>query len=102
MCTARSEKLERKDVNYACMCAIVREGGFWIAFLARLSAIPGHLVTPVLSATGMSLWVFSLATILSMPKQLAAVYIGTLFEEDADSRPTSEKIIECVGAFNSF
>jgi hypothetical protein len=37
-CSARSEKMESRDVTYACMCRVVREGGFRIAFMARLSA----------------------------------------------------------------
>ncbi|KAG0151768.1 hypothetical protein CROQUDRAFT_650807 [Cronartium quercuum f. sp. fusiforme G11] len=101
-CTNRAKKLERKDLNYACMCIVVREGGFWIAFLARLSAIPGHLVTPVFATTGMSLWIFSTATLLSMPKQLAGVYLGTLFNVEADTKPTSSKVVEYVVLTISF
>ncbi|PLW23676.1 hypothetical protein PCASD_13577 [Puccinia coronata f. sp. avenae] len=89
-CSHRAAKLEKKDVNYACMCVVVREGGFWIAFLARLSAIPGHLVTPVFATTGMSLFIFTAATVLSMPKQLAGVYLGTLFTTDGDGATTQE------------
>lgn len=32
-------------MTYACICRVIREGGFKIAFMARLSAIPGHLTT---------------------------------------------------------
>ncbi|OAV84838.1 hypothetical protein PTTG_31016, partial [Puccinia triticina 1-1 BBBD Race 1] len=80
------------------MCVVIREGGFWketderergggsqIAFLARLSAIPGHLVTPVFATTGMSLTIFTAATVLSMPKQLAGVYLGTLFNTSSST-----------------
>ncbi|KAA1100792.1 Tlg2-vesicle protein [Puccinia graminis f. sp. tritici] len=83
LCSHRAAKLEKKDVNYACMCVVIREGGFWIAFLARLSAIPGHLVTPVFATTGMSLTIFTAATVISMPKQLAGVYLGTLFTDSS-------------------
>jgi uncharacterized membrane protein YdjX (TVP38/TMEM64 family) len=31
-CSHRAAKLEKKDVNYACMCVVVREGGFWVRF----------------------------------------------------------------------
>jgi hypothetical protein len=34
-------KYEKKNLNYALMAHIVREGGFWIVFVSRLSAIPG-------------------------------------------------------------
>lgn len=46
-CTARCRKWEEQDVNFACIARIIREGGFKIAFMVRLSAIPGHLSTPV-------------------------------------------------------
>lgn len=88
-CSHRASKLEKKDINYACMCTVVREGGFWIAFLARLSAIPGHLVTPVFATTGMSLGIFTCAAILSMPKQMAGVYMGTLFNAEEANQPKS-------------
>ncbi|KAI9628420.1 hypothetical protein KEM48_011703 [Puccinia striiformis f. sp. tritici PST-130] len=90
-CSHRAAKLEKKDVNYACMCVVIREGGFWIAFLARLSAIPGHLVTPVFATTGMSLFIFTAATVISMPKQLAGVYLGTLFNTSETEDGTADK-----------
>ncbi|CAH7674861.1 expressed protein, partial [Phakopsora pachyrhizi] len=95
-CSHRAKRLEKKDMNFACMCTVVRQGGFWIAFLARLSAIPGHLVTPVFATTGMSLFVFTSAAILSMPKQLSGVYIGTLFTTDETDhpKPTGVKAVQ--------
>jgi hypothetical protein len=30
LCSHRAAKLEKKDVNYACMCVVIREGGFWV------------------------------------------------------------------------
>jgi hypothetical protein len=41
-CRARGEKLEKTKISYACLARVVREGGFKIALIARLSAIPGH------------------------------------------------------------
>ena len=41
-CRARGEKLERTNIFYACLARVVRDGGFKIALIARLSAIPGH------------------------------------------------------------
>ena len=40
-CRSRAEKYELHSLNYACMAHVVREGGFFIIFVARLSAIPG-------------------------------------------------------------
>ena len=41
-CRARGEKLEKSKLTYACLATVVRDGGFKIALIARLSAIPGH------------------------------------------------------------
>jgi hypothetical protein len=86
-------------MQYGCLARVVREGGFRIALIARLSAIPGHcatlfrslferghshrilsVTTAVFSTCGMSVWTFSLAAFLSLPKQFATVYIGVIIE----------------------
>ena len=41
-CRSRGEKLERTNIAYGCLARVVRDGGFTIALIARLSAIPGH------------------------------------------------------------
>lgn len=41
-CRARGEKLEKSKLSYGCLATVVRDGGFKIALIARLSAIPGH------------------------------------------------------------
>ena len=68
-----AEKYERKNLNYACMAHITREGGFMVILLARLSAIPGHFTTAVFATVGMNVFIFILAAVLSMPKQLSIV-----------------------------
>ncbi|GLB42916.1 putative SNARE associated Golgi protein [Lyophyllum shimeji] len=82
-CRARGEKLERTKITYACLAKVVRDGGFKIALIARLSAIPGHFTTAVFSACGMGIIVFSLAAILSMPKQFITVYLGVILEQSS-------------------
>jgi len=47
-CRARGEKLERTNISYACLAQVVREGGFRIALVARMSAIPGHCKLTIL------------------------------------------------------
>ncbi|UZJ56564.1 hypothetical protein CBS101457_005884 [Exobasidium rhododendri] len=76
-----AERYERKSLNYACMAYIVREGGFMVVLLARLSAIPGHFTTAVFATVGMGFFVFTLATLLSMPKQLLVVYLGVVIDQ---------------------
>lgn len=96
-CAARGEKLERTQISYACLAKIVRDGGFWIALIARFSAIPGHFTTAVFSTCGMNIWVFSLAAILSLPKQFITVYIGVALEQsETGGSSTRDTIIKDV------
>ncbi|KAI8995701.1 snare associated Golgi protein-domain-containing protein [Trametes punicea] len=83
-CAARGEKLEKTKLQYACLARVVREGGFKIALIARLSAIPGHFTTAVFSTCGMSIWTFCIAAILSLPKQFVTVYLGVALEQSED------------------
>ena len=41
VCRSRAAKFEQKNLSYACLAHIVREGGFFMIFVARMSAIPG-------------------------------------------------------------
>jgi hypothetical protein len=77
------------------MAYIVREGGFLVILLARLSAIPGHFTTAVFATVGMGFFVFTLATLLSMPKQLLVVYLGVVIEQSGSgTEPLRSKIIK--------
>ncbi|KDN44109.1 hypothetical protein K437DRAFT_247945, partial [Tilletiaria anomala UBC 951] len=72
----RARKMERKSTDYACLARIIRDGGFVVVLMARLSAIPGHFTTAIFATVGMSIGIFTLAAVLSLPKQAAIVYVG--------------------------
>lgn len=92
-----AEKYERKSLNYGCMAHIVREGGFMVILIARLSAIPGHFTTAVFATVGMNIFIFTLAALLSMPKQLAVVYLGVAIGQSGTGEETTKsKIIKYV------
>ncbi|KAI0327078.1 hypothetical protein GY45DRAFT_1257786 [Cubamyces sp. BRFM 1775] len=96
-CATRGEKYEKTKLSYACLARVVREGGFKIALIARLSAIPGHFTTAVFSTCGMSIWTFSIAAILSLPKQFITVYLGVALEQSEDGTSnTRDTIIKDV------
>ncbi|KAJ3931906.1 MAG: hypothetical protein NXY57DRAFT_1005441 [Lentinula lateritia] len=92
-CRARGEKMEKTKISYACLAKVVRDGGFKIALIARLSAIPGHFTTAVFSTCGMNVFVFSIAAILSLPKQFITVYLGVILGEAAGQESTKQKLI---------
>ena len=47
--------MERTNISYACLAKVVRDGGFRIALIARLSAIPGHCKLTMHTGTGQPL-----------------------------------------------
>ncbi|KAG8733751.1 Tlg2-vesicle protein [Ceratobasidium sp. 423] len=96
---SRADKLERggSSPQWAALARVIREGGFWVALVIRYSAIPTHIGTALFAACGMNFWVFLLTLVLSLPRQLAGVYIGVLAEEDAEGRPSkTDKTISTV------
>ncbi|KAF8311750.1 hypothetical protein DL93DRAFT_2040418, partial [Clavulina sp. PMI_390] len=97
ICSSHGRKLEQNNLSYACLAHIVREGGFWIALVARFSAIPGHFTTAVFSTCGLGIILFSIAAILSLPKQLTVVYVGVLIEEAGNGTVSGrEKLISDI------
>ncbi|KAF8906988.1 hypothetical protein CPB84DRAFT_1769149 [Gymnopilus junonius] len=93
-CRSRGEKLEKTKISYACLARVVRDGGFKIALIARLSAIPGHFTTAIFSTCGMNIFVFSIAAILSSPKQFITVYLGVILAQTSTGvQDTKSKII---------
>ncbi|KAK0447377.1 uncharacterized protein EV420DRAFT_1568429 [Desarmillaria tabescens] len=96
-CRARGEKLERTNITYACLAKVIRDGGFKIALIARLSAIPPHFTTAIFSTCGMGIIVFCLAAILTLPKSFINVYLGVILEQSATGGSnTKSKIITYV------
>lgn len=91
LCTARGDKLEKDSFFYGCLARTVREGGFFVAVMARLSVIPGHFTTAVFATCGMNIFIFILAAILSLPKQFVTVYLGVLLEQSANGSQPSKK-----------
>ncbi len=95
-CRGRSEKAETKNLRYALISEIIREGGLKMAIMVRYSAIPAHSMsqacegsprcvtdlaqivsTAIFATAGMSVWTFLIAAFLALPKQLASVYLGS-------------------------
>jgi uncharacterized membrane protein YdjX (TVP38/TMEM64 family) len=89
-CRARGEKLEKEKIPYACLAKVVRDGGFKIALIARLSVMPGHFTTAIFATCGMSVITFSIAAILSMPKQFITVYLGVILEQSGTGTQSSK------------
>ena len=40
LCAARAERTTRKSLNYACLSEAIKDGGFFMAWIVRLSVLP--------------------------------------------------------------
>ncbi|KAI0688687.1 hypothetical protein C8T65DRAFT_746469 [Cerioporus squamosus] len=94
-CRGRGEKTEQKNLRYALLSEVIRDGGLLMAIMVRYSAIPAHLTTAIFATAGMSVWTFLIAAFLALPKQLAAVYLGVAensgapADEDGNKNPSN-------------
>ncbi|KAF7329043.1 hypothetical protein MKEN_00164300 [Mycena kentingensis (nom. inval.)] len=96
-CTARGEKMEKKDHSYGLLAHVVRKGGFLIVLVIRYSAIPPHFATAVFSTVGVPFFIFLAAAVLSLPRHFLPVYIGWMLRpENSGSEKKSSDIIEKV------
>ncbi|QRV81968.1 Golgi apparatus membrane protein TVP38 [Ceratobasidium sp. AG-Ba] len=97
---ARAEKLENgdnKSLRLPALGRVIREGGFPIAVVVRYSAIPTHVSTALFSFCGVNYWVFLSSLALSLPRQIAGVYIGVLaLEESQGNESTLDKKISMI------
>ncbi|KAJ7641450.1 hypothetical protein FB45DRAFT_738359, partial [Roridomyces roridus] len=82
-CRARGQKMELSNLQYGTLARVVREGGLRIAIIIRYSSIPPHLTTAIFSTCGMPFWIFLVAAVVSLPKQLAIVYVGVALESES-------------------
>lgn len=53
-----------------------------MVFILRLSIIPSHFTTAVFASTGVEFWVYCLASLITLPKQIVIVYLGILIGDD--------------------
>lgn len=68
-----------KNKYYATLVQLIREKSFYFVLVLRFSAIPGHITTAISASAGANLFSYCAAAILTLPKQLAVVYLGTAF-----------------------
>ena len=106
--------MEEKDLKYALLTEVIRDGGLKMAIMVRYSAIPGHsacpppysspsyapradgpvmctrapVITALFATCGVSVWTFLVAAFLSLPKQFATVYLGYAENASADGKPS--------------
>ncbi|KAG9090589.1 Tlg2-vesicle protein, partial [Ceratobasidium sp. 392] len=88
---SRAEKMERGgsgSPRFGALARVIREGGFLVAVVIRYSAFPTHVTTALFAVSGVSFLMFLITLTLSVPRQLAGVYIGVLAKEAAEGHPS--------------
>jgi len=74
----RSARVEAESVTYASLAKLMRDGGLGMVILVRASAMPGHVCTAMQATIGIGVWVFTVACVVTLPKQFALVYVGVM------------------------
>jgi len=96
-CRGRSEKLEKGKLEYGVFARVVREGGFTVILMARLSALPSHYTTIIFALCGTNFFVFLAAVIVSLAQPFSNVYFGVLARDEADNKSSNtEKVVNYV------
>ncbi|KAI0788371.1 hypothetical protein C8Q74DRAFT_1257601, partial [Fomes fomentarius] len=90
-CKGRAEKMEEKNLRYALLSAVIREGGLKMAIIVRYSAIPAHLTTAIFATAGMPFMTFFIAAFVALPKQFAGVYLGVAEHSGAPKDENGDK-----------
>ena len=100
--------IERYTVDCSCGTFFCNPGTLWVRFRGpSLGIIVTHLsiivTTAVFSTCGMGIIVFSLAALLSLPKQLITVYLGVVIRNSNNgNESTKSRIISDVVLVISF
>ena len=79
----------RNDVTYAALGRAIQDGGLLVAVSARYTIFPTHGSAALFAACGMPLWVFFVSIVLSLPKSLVNVYIGSTFKAEEQGHGTT-------------
>ncbi|TVY54726.1 Golgi apparatus membrane protein TVP38 [Lachnellula cervina] len=66
-----------QQVKWAAVARVAQEAGFRGVLVIRYSIVPPHLANPLFSCTGMTFWVYMATVILSLPKSMVFVALGS-------------------------
>lgn len=77
--TTNDARFEKRNKLYASLTQLIRTKSFTFVLILRFSAVPGHIVTAVSASAGAHFGSYCAAAVLTLPKQLTIVYLGTSF-----------------------
>ncbi|KAJ5050811.1 uncharacterized protein L3040_002680 [Drepanopeziza brunnea f. sp. 'multigermtubi'] len=71
------EKKIAQKVNWAATARVTQEAGFRGVLVIRYSIVPPHIANPLFACTGMKFWLYMATVILSLPKSMVFVALGS-------------------------
>jgi len=74
-----------KEVKWAAIARVAQEAGFRGVLVIRFSIVPPHLANPLFSCTGMKFWVYMATVVLSLPKSMVFVALGSPSSEGSSA-----------------
>ncbi|KAJ7764826.1 hypothetical protein B0H16DRAFT_1413655 [Mycena metata] len=92
----RAKKWEFTKIGYGTLSYIIRDGGLLIPIVVRYSSLPSHFTTAIFATCGMPFWIFLVAAIVSLPKQLALAYVGVALGQNSKTSNTVQRIVIAV------
>ncbi|KZV75950.1 hypothetical protein PENSPDRAFT_646749 [Peniophora sp. CONT] len=84
---ARAEKFEQTNIKYGALASVIRQGGFFLVVLCRLSSLPPHFTTVVFTLSGVNTFVFAAGVIVSLVKVLPNILGGSMIRGLTDGEP---------------
>jgi len=64
-------------IKWAAVARVAQQAGFRGVLVIRYSIVPPHLANPLFSCTGMKFWLYMITVIISLPKSIVFVVLGT-------------------------
>ncbi|KAJ7038589.1 hypothetical protein C8F04DRAFT_1088750 [Mycena alexandri] len=89
----RAKKWELTNIGYGTLSYIIRDGGLLIPIVVRYSSLPSHFTTAIFATCGIPFGIFLVAAIVSLPKQVALVYIGVALGQNTKTSNRVQRIV---------
>ncbi|KAI5832598.1 hypothetical protein K523DRAFT_267298 [Schizophyllum commune Tattone D] len=83
--SAKLQTKEKSSVSYACYARVIREGGWIMCAVFRLSVFPPHFITVLVAACDVPLWTYLIAIVIGFPRQLLPVYLGVVLDDGEEN-----------------
>lgn len=77
------DKKIREKIKWAATARVTQQAGFRGVLVIRYSIVPPHLANPLFACTGMKFWLYMSTVVLSLPKTMVFVALGTPSSESS-------------------